>query len=106
VVPSVNLITNIGCCDESTISPEWPTANLPRAAMSFPIRHPPSVAVDAVYDLRHIRRVVGRDDLTGENLFGPKEPHRADSYKAIARRIGRRIVPSSFARPRPSNIGT
>jgi len=104
VVPSVNLITNIGCFGESTISPDWPTANLPRAAMSFPMRHPTSVAVDRVYDLRHIRRAVGRDDLTGEFIFGRKDRHRANSPKTIARRIGRRVVPSTFARPRPSRV--
>ncbi len=104
VVTSVNLITNIGCFGESTISPEWPTANLRRAAMSFPIRNPTSVAVDRAYDLRHIRRAVGRDDLSGEFLYGPKEPHRARMPRAIARRIKRRVAPSTFVRPRPSRV--
>lgn len=102
VVPAVNLVTNIGCCGESTISPDWPTANLPRGHMAFPMRHPSSVAVDRVYDLRHIRRVVGRDALSGESLFGPTEPHRSNSPKAIARRMRRRVAPSTSVRSGPS----
>ena len=30
---------------------------------------------------------IGRDDFTGEFLFGPKGPHRANSSKAIAGRL-------------------
>jgi hypothetical protein len=58
------------------MTPE-PVASCRRQSSAGPSLGPtPSLAVDRVYDLRRMRRVVGRDDLTGEILFGPKDPHR------------------------------
>jgi hypothetical protein len=58
VIPAVNLIRNIGCLGENSIPPTHPVANLPTSPMSFPLRHPRTVAVDRAYDRQHVRRIV------------------------------------------------
>jgi hypothetical protein len=66
VVPAVNLISNRGCLGGNTLPPTFPTANLPTAPISFPLRFQTSVSVDRLYDLLHIRRVTGRDQISSE----------------------------------------
>jgi len=66
VVPAVNLISNRGCLGGHTLPPTFPTANLPTAPMSFPIRFQASVSVDRLYDQLHIRRIFGPDQVSSE----------------------------------------
>jgi hypothetical protein len=59
VLPSANLVTNIGYDDRATHSqsPEDALANLPALAMEFPLRHPPAMIRDFLadrYDSRHV----------------------------------------------------
>jgi hypothetical protein len=58
IVPSVNLIRNIGCLGGNSIPPTHPIANMPTRPMAFPLRHPRAVAVDRRHDLQHVRRIV------------------------------------------------
>jgi hypothetical protein len=58
IVPAVNLIQNIGCLGGNSIPETHPIANMPSSSMTFPLRHPKSVAVDRRYDLHHVRRIV------------------------------------------------
>lgn len=54
VVPSKNLVTNIGFGEDATnTSAEGgPMSNIPRQELSFPIEHPKCVAVDREFDRR------------------------------------------------------
>lgn len=95
VVPAVNLIRNIGCEGESDIPPDWPTASLGTFDMTFPLRHPASVSIDRLYDLRHIRRATGRDELNGKPLPAliERAPHLAVPGRVkLATEMKRRIA--------------
>ena len=52
VVPSVNLVTNIGCGKGATnlTNPNRPSANVPTTEMGFPLRHPPHIVRDVAAD--------------------------------------------------------
>jgi hypothetical protein len=52
VVPSVNLVSNIGFGPDAqhTTDPSNPYANLPARAMTFPLKHPPFVTPNAAAD--------------------------------------------------------
>jgi len=59
IVPAVNLIRNIGCLGGRSLPLTHALANMATSPMSFPLRHPPVVAADRAYDLRHVRQIVG-----------------------------------------------
>jgi hypothetical protein len=58
VVPSVNLISNLGFSPEAerTRDPHDPRANVPTEPMEFPLRHPPHLIVDQQADARFARQ--------------------------------------------------
>lgn len=87
IVPAVNLISNIGCLGGSTLTATHPIANLPTAPMSFPIRFHASVAVDRLYDKRHMRRITGRDPVSNRP---PEQPRQL--YRRVARDLAARIA--------------
>jgi hypothetical protein len=76
IVPSVNLISNVGCLGGTTLPPTYPLANLPTAPVSFPIRFHASVSVDRLYDKRHMRRMMGRDPITNQPPARPNPLRR------------------------------
>jgi hypothetical protein len=85
VVPSVNLITNLGCLGGNSLPPTHPIANLPTAPLRFPIRTQDVVAVDRLYDKRHIERIYGyRDDGSGGES-GPR-------YRRLAHKLRGRLA--------------
>ena len=57
IVPAVNLIRNIGCQVGSSLPPTHLLANMSTSPIAFPLRHPGTVAVDRMYDLKHVRRI-------------------------------------------------
>jgi hypothetical protein len=59
VVPSVNLITNVGNTEGRGIAPDHPIAHLRSASMSSPLRFQPEVEVDRDYDKLHVQRMKG-----------------------------------------------
>ncbi len=60
ILPSVNLVTNIGFAANAThTKTETRLANLPSHAMKFPLRHPPFVIRDALSDQVTDGRVYG-----------------------------------------------
>jgi hypothetical protein len=58
IVPSVNLIRNVGCLGGNSLPPTHAVANMPTAPMTFPLRHPKRVEVDREHDLQQVRRIV------------------------------------------------
>jgi len=59
LVPSMNLVTNIGIGADATHTTHsgCDYADEPGSPISFPLRHPPFLAVDRVADARHFRTV-------------------------------------------------
>ena len=57
IVPSVNLVANIGNIDGRGLPPDHPLANLKVEPLAFPLRSPGAVAVDREYDQLHTRRI-------------------------------------------------
>jgi hypothetical protein len=59
VLPEVNLVSNIGFGPDATHCRNAdPCANLPTAAMEFPLRHPPRVEHQLDADLAYYDRIV------------------------------------------------
>lgn len=57
IVPSVNLVSNFGATEGAAHAIEThPTHNLLVSPMSFPLKHPPVVAVDREADRRHYQK--------------------------------------------------
>jgi len=67
IVPSVNLIKNIGFGPDSTHhkSHEDPNSGVPLSPMSFPLCHPKQVRVDRELDRRWNRKSIGLADWAG-----------------------------------------
>jgi hypothetical protein len=57
IVPSINLVENIGNVDGRGLPPDHPLANLEVAPLVFPLRSPGTVVVDREYDRLHTRRI-------------------------------------------------
>jgi hypothetical protein len=64
-LPSVNLVSNLGFGESATHTKkaDSPDANLPTAAMQFPLRHPPEIRRDAAADLATWRRSLARKTI-------------------------------------------
>lgn len=60
VMPTINLISNIGFGGDAThtLNTSHPWANLPVGTMSQPLQHPSFVLRDAVSDYQHLRRTL------------------------------------------------
>jgi hypothetical protein len=54
IVPSVNLVANLGNADGRGLPPEHPLSNLQARQMSFPLCPPPVVTADRPYDRLHV----------------------------------------------------
>lgn len=59
IVPSVNLISNIGFDADATHTHEVtnPAANIPTAAMELPLKHPSSLQPDFLYEEKYVKWV-------------------------------------------------
>ena len=57
IVPSVNLVANIGNVDGRGLPPNHPLANLEVVPLAFPLRSLSAVAADREYDRLHTRRI-------------------------------------------------
>ncbi len=57
VMPSVNLVQNLGNTDGRGLPPEHPLANLAVGSLAFPLRPPRALRVDREYDRLHMRRI-------------------------------------------------
>ena len=76
IVPNENLITNIGFGEGATHTPDAGSinANIPAAAMTFPLRHPKAVKVDAKTNVRAWRRAMASE--TGPRPSLPRRIRR------------------------------
>jgi hypothetical protein len=89
-VPAVNLVSNRGNTGGRGLPPAHPLANLPIGQMSFPLRPPPSVAVDRPYDKQHVRRIYEWYRRPPGDLDQiSSKPRR---YHRIARKLRRRVA--------------
>jgi hypothetical protein len=77
-VPSVNLVSNIGCGPDAThtTNPNRLSANMPLSAMAFPLQHPPYMVRDAEADRVCFEVAYGRHSSQGRTL-----------YRALRRRL-------------------
>lgn len=59
IVPSVNLVSNIGFGEEATHTfvADNPASDLPVNTMKFPLRHPKTIAPDFKYEEKHVKWV-------------------------------------------------
>ena len=57
IVPSVNLVDNIGNVDGPGLPPDHPLASLEVEPLGFPLRSPDAVAADREYDRFHTQRL-------------------------------------------------
>ena len=59
VVPAVNLVTNIGFNSDATHTKEItnPAFNIPTITMNFPLKHPPKIKPDYVYEEQFVKWV-------------------------------------------------
>jgi hypothetical protein len=89
VVPSVNLISNLGCLGGNSLPSTHPIANLPSAPLRFPIRIQDSVAVDRLYDKRHIERLYEGFHQGGGGYDGESGPRNRRLAGKIRRRLAR-----------------
>jgi len=72
IVPSLNLVSNIGFTKEAThtVNPLDCFANLPWYQMPFPLRDPPGVTPDREYDRQFFLRASGRLQNRAPNIAG------------------------------------
>ncbi|MBI1178625.1 hypothetical protein GC207_14425 [bacterium] len=101
IVPSQNMITNIGCDSRGTHTriSDWVVANRPRGPLRFPLTHPQDVKRDYLLD-----RALNLERY--EISLAPRRPSSRDlvrtivaSSRELAARAGRRIR-RSFRTPR------
>ena len=84
VVPSVNLVNNIGFGSGATHTVRRPLpAVLESRPMTFPLRPPPSMARDAEYDHKHFLWALGRPDAASAADFGRRLLLRGQAMEAL-----------------------
>jgi Glycosyl transferase family 2 len=88
IVPSVNLVANIGNIDGRGLPPDHPLANLDVAPLESPFRSPPVVAVDREYDELHTRRIFEWFEV--QALTDAEARRRSRTiHRRLLRRIGK-----------------
>jgi len=84
VVPSVNLVTNIGFRPGATHTVRRPLTALEETRpMTFPLRPPPSMARDAEYDHKHFLWALGQPDAASAADFGKRLLRRGQAMEAL-----------------------
>jgi hypothetical protein len=58
IIPSQNLVSNVGCEQDATHTFDHPMGNVPSRALSFPLTHPPTVLHDWKLDRDFFREVL------------------------------------------------
>jgi len=85
VIPSVSLVANIGFGAGATHTTRRPVAALEETEpMAFPLRPPPSVTRDALYDHEHYLWAIGRPSTTSAAVFGRRLLARGRALDALA----------------------
>ena len=84
VIPSVNLVTNIGFGPGATYTVRRPLPAVQESQpMTFPLRPPPSVARDSEYDHKHFLWALGRPDAASAADFGRRLLLRGQAMEAL-----------------------
>ena len=84
VIPSVNLVNNIGFGPGATYTVRRPLPAVPESRpMTFPLRPPPSVARDAEYDHKHFLWALGQPDAASAADFGRRLLLRGQAMEAL-----------------------
>jgi Glycosyl transferase family 2 len=87
IVPSVNLVANIGNIDGRGLPPDHPLANLELAPLAFPLRSPGAVAVDREYDQLHTRRIF--EWFEAQSSIDAEARRRSQTmHRRVLRRLG------------------
>lgn len=103
VVPSRNLVTNLGNAAGRGLPPEHPLATLRGTRMAFPLRHPDDVTPDRRYDLLHVRRIFEWWDA--QALSQAEARRRSQAVpRRLARRL-RRVTPGLLSPAKRVGIG-
>ena len=88
IVPSVNLVENIGNIDGRGLPPDHPLANLEVAPLALPLRSPGAVAVDREYDQLHVRRIFEWFEIQSSIEAEARRRSRT-MHRRIFRRLGK-----------------
>lgn len=84
VIPSVNLVTNVGFGPGATHTVRRPLTALQESRpMTFPLRPPPTVAPDREYDHKHFLWALGRPDAASAADFGRRLLRRGQAMEAL-----------------------
>jgi hypothetical protein len=86
IVPSVNLVANLGNADGRGLPPDHPLAQLEAGRMEFPLRPPDTVAPDRTYDRLHVGRTFDWWDAQAR-----KEAEMRRRARALHRRVAGRL---------------
>jgi hypothetical protein len=87
IVPSVNLVDNIGNYDGRGLPPDHPLNNLKVAPLVFPLRSPGAVAADREYDRLHTRRIFEWFEIQSSIAAEARRRSRA-MHRQLLRRLG------------------
>ncbi|WP_293136591.1 hypothetical protein [Okeania sp. SIO3I5] len=84
IIPSVNLVTNIGCSPEGTncIDPNDILANLPKEKISFPLKHP-----------NLVERNMEADEFEETTIYSVRETKRLERIREITPDFDTTIFP-------------
>ena len=87
IVPSENLVTNIGNAEGRGLPPEHPLANLNSAPLAFPLRSPTAVSVDREYDRLHTRRIFEWFEVQ-LSIDAERRRRSRTMHRRLSRRVG------------------
>jgi hypothetical protein len=88
VVPSVNLVANVGNSDGRGLPPDHPLANLEVTPLRFPLREPGAVAADRDYDRLHTRQIFEWFEIQTSKDAEARRLSRT-LHRRLARQIGK-----------------
>ena len=87
IVPSENLVTNIGNAEGRGLPPDHPLANLNSAPLAFPLRSPTAVSVDREYDRLHTRRIFEWFEVQS-SIDAERRRRSRTMHRRLSRRVG------------------
>ena len=96
VVPSVNLVANLGNAVGHGLPPDHPLARLEVGELGFPLRPPESVAADRRYDRLHVERIFEWWEAQAQKEAEARRRGRA-LHRRVVRKL-RRITPAVHPR--------
>jgi hypothetical protein len=92
IVPAVNLVSNLGNRDGRGVPPTHPLAQLRAEPMPLPLKIPPYVAVDRLYDRAHTRRIY--EWWETQDLPPSRAKRKYQQIDAIGRGLARALLPA------------